>query len=87
MRYGLASLSALVGALAFPGVALAATGDIRFQGCVTGASAITGCTQVPGATANGLNTGLGNINSAVVSPDGAFVYGISGADIAPSTPG
>jgi 6-phosphogluconolactonase (cycloisomerase 2 family) len=53
-------------------------GALSFRRCVTGATSITNCTPIPGATPNGEDTGLRSIVHVDVSPDGNSVY--TGAD-------
>jgi 6-phosphogluconolactonase (cycloisomerase 2 family) len=80
MRGSVASLAAAAAALALPGGALAATGDLSYQGCISGESASAGCAQIAGATADGINSGLSGLRSPAVSADGASVYAVAAND-------
>ena len=54
------------------------TGSLDYRDCVTGLKdAVGNCTEIPGATPNALDTGLGGLTSLVVSPDGRSLYAAS----------
>lgn len=55
-------------------------GALRFRRCVTGATLISNCTPIPGATPNGDGTGLRSIVHVDVSPDGNSVYTAADSD-------
>jgi 6-phosphogluconolactonase (cycloisomerase 2 family) len=55
-------------------------GALSFRRCVTGATSITNCTPIPGATPNGDGTGLRSIVHVDVSPDGNSVYTAADSD-------
>ncbi len=56
------------------------TGALSFRRCLTGATAITNCTAIPGATPNGDATGMRSTVHVTVSPDGNSVYTIADDD-------
>jgi sugar lactone lactonase YvrE len=58
------------------------TGPLTYQGCITGETATTACTQIASATANGDNSGLGSTQGIAVSPDGTSVYVTASFDAA-----
>lgn len=55
-------------------------GSPAFVECLTGETAITNCTPIPGATANGAGTGMRSLVHASVSPDGRSVFVSSDSD-------
>lgn len=58
-----------------------ATGELSFVNCVTGElTAVGNCDEAPGATLTGDNSGMNQIESVSVSPDGASVYATSRFD-------
>ena len=67
----------------------AAVGDLTYQGCHTGETE-TGpgpggngaCAAAGTTTAGGAGSGFNNLRATVVSPDGAWVYGVASADAA-----
>jgi hypothetical protein len=60
-------------------VAMADTGALSYDSCITSNTNVTGCAPIAGAVAGGNNTGLDNPASATISPDGLSVYAASGA--------
>ena len=62
------------------GVAMGATGDLAYEGCISSQTAHPACAERAGATADGENSGLANPSDVVVSPDGSSVYATSSAD-------
>ncbi len=52
-------------------------GALAYQGCLTTSTAVAGCAVLPGATANGDNTNLGNAIAVEVSADGQSVYAVA----------
>lgn len=50
------------------------SGTLAFQSCITSDTNVAACTPIPGATADGTNTGLNGLEDVEVSPDGAQVY-------------
>jgi hypothetical protein len=54
------------------------SGSLDYRDCVTGVKdAVGNCKQIPGATPDALDTGLGDVQALVVSPDGKSVYAAS----------
>ena len=54
------------------------TGRLDYRDCVTGVQhAVGNCEEIPGATAGALASGLGDLQSLVVSPDGRSMYAAS----------
>jgi hypothetical protein len=54
------------------------TGSLSYRDCVTAVKdAVGNCQEIPGATPDALDTGLGDIRSLVVSPDGKSIYAAS----------
>lgn len=62
------------------GVAMGATGDLAYEGCISSQTAHPACAERAGATANGEHSGLADPNDLVVSPDGSSVYATSSTD-------
>jgi DNA-binding beta-propeller fold protein YncE len=61
-----------------------ATGALTWRGCITGATDLgpsgTGaCDEIPSATEDGTNSGIGDPTAVAVSPDGNSLYVTSGA--------
>jgi len=56
------------------------TGALSYRGCLTGATTITNCAPVPGATPIGDATGLRSTVHVNVSPDGNSVYTVADDD-------
>ncbi len=54
------------------------TGALTYAGCTSSDSDVAGCTQIPGATADGTYTGLDSLQSVAVSADGRGVFTASG---------
>jgi 6-phosphogluconolactonase (cycloisomerase 2 family) len=50
------------------------TGGLTYKACITGDTHNVGCTQIPSAVPFGEGSGLGDLRSVVVSPDGKWVY-------------
>jgi 6-phosphogluconolactonase (cycloisomerase 2 family) len=57
-----------------------ADGALSFGGCLTGNTAIGPCDPVPTAAMFGQGSGLADLESATVSPDGRSVYGTAAFD-------
>jgi hypothetical protein len=63
------------------------TGRVTYQGCITG-EAQSGpngsgaCAQIPSTTSLGTNSGIDELRSVVLSPDGKWLYAASTADSA-----
>ncbi|MGH2987583.1 MAG: Calx-beta domain-containing protein [Solirubrobacterales bacterium] len=71
-------------------MAATATGALAYQGCVTGETesgpgGSGACAQVASAAAGGANSGLDNLRSPTVSPDGESLYAASASDDAVAT--
>ena len=56
------------------------SGRLDFRRCVTGATVITNCVPISGATMNGDGTGLRSLVHVTVSPDGNSVYTVADSD-------
>lgn len=61
------------------------TGELTYDACITGdersgTTSPAQCAEVPGTTADGWGSGL-SLGSAVISPDGAFLYTESATEI------
>jgi 6-phosphogluconolactonase (cycloisomerase 2 family) len=59
-----------------------ATGALTYQNCITGESQSndTACTSIGSATADGANSGLDELFSVALSPDGTSLYTVSESD-------
>jgi len=57
-------------------------GDIVFRDCLSGntATAPDACTQLPGAAASGLSSGLNNVTAVDISADGTSLYAVTSGD-------
>jgi 6-phosphogluconolactonase (cycloisomerase 2 family) len=58
------------------------TGALTYQGCITGEyeSNDTACTTIPAAGSSGLNSGLDELFTLALSPDGTSLYCVSQGD-------
>ena len=77
------SISFLVIALLFAagvGTASAAVGDLGYEGCFSGETAVVACDPITGATADGDNSGLESVVSTETSPDGLSFYAAASGD-------
>ena len=83
MKVGTAALAGIVIVLGIPVAAMAAPGDLTYQGCITGEE-VTGpdgsgaCAAIPEATPTGDDSGLDRLESVAVSTDGRSVYVAAG---------
>ena len=71
---GACLLTLVVLALALPGLATAAVGDITYRGCISTDSTNTGCESTTDATPAGTDSGMDVVLDAAVSPDGRNLY-------------
>ncbi len=79
VRTGVVLAATAVAALAATSGALAATGALGYQECISGDTALgpsgsNACAEIPSATPAGENSGLHRPASAAVSPDGNSLY-------------
>jgi DNA-binding beta-propeller fold protein YncE len=59
----------------------AETGGIAFRNCLTGTTDIRpACTEIPGATPTGEDSGLDLVHALAISPDGTSLYAVSPSD-------
>ncbi|MBJ7330039.1 MAG: thrombospondin type 3 repeat-containing protein [Solirubrobacteraceae bacterium] len=63
----------------------AVTGALTYASCISGDTAMTGCTQIPSATAGAAGSGLGGVADLTIAPDGKNVYVTSSTDDAVTT--
>ena len=49
-------------------------GDLSYQGCISGNTAASSCTQIPGASSGGTSSGLDRLFWMAASADGKSVY-------------
>ena len=85
VRPGIVLAATAVAALATTSGALAATGGLAYQDCISGDTALgpsgsSACAEIPSATPSGENSGLHRPASAAVSADGNSLYVVSAAD-------
>ena len=85
VRPGIVLAVTAVAALATTSGALAATGGLSYQGCVSGDTALgpsgsSACAEIPSATPSGENSGLHRPAAAAVSAEGNSLYVVSAAD-------
>jgi hypothetical protein len=84
-----AALAVAASTLAGGAIALAATGDLTYRGCITGEmesgpDGSAACEQIPDATPGGEESGLDDLEFATLSNDGKSLYTASGDDAAVS---
>lgn len=58
-----------------------ATGALTYRDCLTGATDLmAACTEIPGATPTGEDSGLDLVHALAISPDGTSLYAVSPGD-------
>lgn len=77
-------IAALGAATSAPVGTAASTGQLTFEGCLTGNTAVTACTPLPGATADGGGSGVHGAHDLAMSADGRNLYLAAGLDAAVS---
>ncbi|MGB3099718.1 MAG: hypothetical protein WBB30_10545, partial [Solirubrobacterales bacterium] len=60
--------------------AIGPAGELAYVGCISANTPIPGCSTTPTATGGGTDSGMDNPEGLVLSPDGRFLYVVSGSD-------